>query len=73
VGWVTDTGQFVDVTAAVTGSGGAFSGKVLHQGPAFGPDGAFYYADTVAKKVMKVTTATPATAADATPVADAVQ
>lgn len=71
VGWVTDTGQFVDVTAAVASTGGAFSGKVLNQAPAFGPDGSFYYVDAVAEKIMKVATTTPSGPADAIVLGDA--
>lgn len=65
VGWLTDAGQYVDISAAVTASGGAFSGKVQHSAPAFGPDGAFYYADDATLSVMRVVTDTPTAPTDA--------
>lgn len=71
VGWVTDAGRFVDVTAAVADTGSAFSGAVVHKAPSFGPDGAFYFVDAVAEKLMKVTSASPTGPADAVVVGDA--
>lgn len=65
VGWLTDTGEYVDVTAAVSASGGAFSGKVQHIAPAFGPDGAFYFADESIRSVMKVVADQATTPTDA--------
>lgn len=65
VGWVTDTGTFVDVSAVVHGDGAGFSGRVVDTNPTFGADGAFYYIDRVANTIVKVSTDHPTSAADA--------
>lgn len=65
VGWITDTGRFVDVTKAVTAAGSTFSGPTKNGGPAFGPDGAFYFVDLNSRKGFRVTSTNPTGPSDA--------
>lgn len=43
VGWINKSGQFVDVSEAITGAQSGFSDTIQHVSPVFGADGAFYY------------------------------
>ncbi|MDQ1175017.1 hypothetical protein QE430_003324 [Microbacterium testaceum] len=63
VGWITQSGQFVDVTQAVAGAQSDFADTVQHSSPVFGADGAFYYLDDGSEEVKRIPAS--ATTADA--------
>lgn len=63
VGWLTQGGQFVDVTQAVSGTQSDFSDTLRHSSPVFGADGAFYYLDDDSEEVKRIPAS--ATTADA--------
>ncbi|MEV7757836.1 hypothetical protein AB0O16_07590 [Microbacterium sp. NPDC089180] len=63
VGWITKSGQFVDVSDAVAGSQSDFSNTIQHVSPVFGADGAFYYLDGSTSEVKRIPAS--ATTADA--------
>lgn len=63
VGWITKSGQFVDVSEAVAGAQSDFSDTIQHVSPVFGADGAFYYLDGSTEEVKRIPAS--ATTADA--------
>lgn len=66
-GWVTATGQFVDVTAAVAGDQSDFSSAITHTSPAFGADGSFYFLDGQTSEIKRISPEASAALETATP------
>lgn len=66
-GWVTATGQFVDVTAAVSGQQSDFSSAIKHTSPAFGADGSFYFLDSQTSEIKRISPEAAAAPETATP------